>query len=91
MVGRGGQDRPLRNQNARPPPGNRLVWTAADGVSDGGSDPDDVTGGEDVGVIHDVIVMAFGADEDVSPNVVAFTSAPATAAATTSWWTLAPK
>jgi hypothetical protein len=60
----------MHHQICRPLPNEELVWTA-DGVSDGGSNAEDVAGGEHVGVIQDVVVMCFGADENVSPNVIA--------------------
>lgn len=47
----------------------RLLWT--DSVSDRSSDADDVVGSEIVAIIHDVKEAGFGANEHVSPDVVA--------------------
>jgi hypothetical protein len=45
-----------------------LVWT--DGVADRGSNPDDIVRSEVGGVVVDHVVVRFGADEDVAPDVV---------------------
>ena len=41
-----------------------------EGVADGSADAKHIRGVEDVGVIDDVIVMHFRADEEISPEAV---------------------
>ena len=50
-----------------------LVWT--DRVTDRSPNAKQIVGAESIHVIHDVIVVNLGADKDMVPDVVAYTSA----------------